>query len=230
MVGIEPLVASLSGAVGQTVAYLPWLVITIVILVIGLVIGKIVGRLIKEVLTKLKVDYYVTEEKKPAISLSVIIATISRWVIYIGAIRAAFGLTFQDGTAVYGPVSDWVIMGFNFIPAIIGAAVVLLVGYVLGEYIKNQFAKTGKPYSVLTGKIVLFFTLYVSIAIALPLLFAPMAGIQPLIYAQYMGLIGQILLVIIIAVAAAFALAVGLGGREAVGAMMKKWAKKNKYA
>lgn len=231
MVGIEPLVAQLAGALSTTWVYLPYLIISIVILVIGLVIGKIVGRIIKEVLNRIKIDYYITEEKKPPISLASVFSAISRWYIYLVFIGMAFALTFPapNGGFVYPELNSWIGNVFSYIPAVIGAAIILIAGFIIGEFIKNQLAKTGKPYSALTGKLILFFTMYVSIAIALPILFAPMATFQPIAYTQYMTLVTQILLVIIIAIAAAFALAVGLGGKDIVGKMMDKWAKRSKY-
>jgi len=227
MVGIAPLVNALTGAAAAAWEFLPWLIITIVILVIGLVIGKIVGRILKEVLLRIKLDYYVTEEKKPPVSLASIISTAVKWIIYAEFIR--LGFTFPGVEKMYGPIPGWVETGFNFVPSVIGAAIILIIGFVLGEFIKNQLVRTGRPYSALTGKIILFFTLYVAVAIALPILFAPMQAMQPVAYSQYMTLVGQILLVIIIAVAAAFTLAVGLGSKDTVKAMMNKWARKSRY-
>ena len=84
---------------------------------------------------------------------------------------------------------------------------------------KNKCRRGQKRgYSVLTGKILFFFILYVSVALALPVL-----GISA-------ALVNSIMLTIIVAVGAAFALSVGLGGREVVGTILKKWARKAHYA
>jgi flagellar biosynthesis protein FliQ len=200
----------LTGLADSTVSFLPNLVAAIILLVIGLVVGKIVGRVVKEILLRIKLDYYVTETHKPPVSLTDIFSLITRWWIYLTFIAAALSREILGVTTL----SVWMTQISDFIPSIIGAALIVIVGYVIGEYIKTQLRKSGKPYSALAGKLILFFTLYVSIALALPLL-----GVNTV-------LVNNILLIIIGAVAFAFALAFGLGGREVASDIMKKWARK----
>ena len=203
----------LSGLVDQTAAFLPNLVGAIILLIIGLVVGKIVGRVVKEVLVRVKLDYYITESHKPPISFSELFSVITRWWIYIAFITAALSQNVLGITAV----SAWMGQVTAFIPNIIGAALVIVVGYILGEYILGQFKKPGSGYGIIAGKLLFFFILYVSVALALPIL-----GINAV-------LVNFIMLTIIVSVGAAFALAVGLGARNVVGAILQKWARKAKY-
>ncbi len=196
----------------STVAFLPNLLAAIILLVIGLVVGKIVGRIAKEVLLRIKLDYYVTESHKPAISITEVFSLIARWWIYLTFISLALSIQVL-GTP---EISIWVNNINAFIPGIIGAALIITTGYLIGEYIKTQLRKSGRPYSALAGKIILFFTVYVSVAIALPILGLPSQ------------LVNSILLIIVGAVALAFALAFGLGGRETASNLWKKWAQKAK--
>jgi len=202
----------LTGLADSTVAFLPNLVVAIILLVIGLVLGKIVGRVVKEVLLRIKLDYYVTETHKPPVSLANIFALITRWWIYLAFIAAAL----SPGILGIPELSLWVSSISDFIPMVIGASAIITVGYLVGEYIKTQLRKTGKPYSALAGKIILFFTMYVAIALALPLL-----GVNA-------ELVRNILLIMIGAVAVAFALAFGLGGREVAADILKRWVRKAK--
>lgn len=196
----------------NTVAFLPNLVAAVILLVIGLVVGKVVGRVVKEVLERIKLDYYVTETHKPSISVSNLFAVIAKWWIYLAFITAALSREVLGVTAL----SLWVAEVNAFIPRIIGAAVIMVVGYVLAEYIKGHLKKTQSLYGVLVGKTLFFFVLYVSIALALPIL-----GISA-------ALVNNILLVIIASVGLGFALAMGLGMKDAVSDLSKRWVRKMK--
>ncbi|MBI5061037.1 MAG: hypothetical protein HZB67_01880 [Candidatus Aenigmarchaeota archaeon] len=202
----------LTGLGNWTVDFLPNLLVAVILLVIGLVVGKIMGRVVKEVLVRIKLDYYVTETHKPPVSLSEIFSVITRWGIYLTFIAAALSTEILGSYLPAYVVNE----AFSFIASIIAASVIVTVGYVVGEYIKTQLRKSGKPYSALAGKIILFFTLYVSIALALPMLGLP--G----------DIVRAILLIIIGAVGLAFALAFGLGGKETASTLLKKWVKKAK--
>ena len=196
----------------NTVAFLPNLVAAVILLVIGLVVGKVVGRVVKEVLDRVKLDYYITETHKPTISVSNLFAVISKWWIYLAFITAALSREVLGVTAL----SLWIADINSFIPRIIGAAVIMVVGYVLAEYIKSHLKKTQSLYAILVGKTLFFFVLYVSIALALPIL-----GISA-------GLVNNILLVIIASVGLGFALAMGLGMKDAVSDVSKRYVKKLK--
>ena len=92
----------------------------------------------------------------------------------------------------------------------------MVVGYVIAEYIKGHIKKTNSLYGMVVGKVLFFFVLYVSIAIALPIL-----GLSA-------GLVNNILLVIITSVGLGFALAFGLGMREAISDVSQRYFKKVK--
>lgn len=211
---VEKLSLVLTNIVDSAVSFLPNLFFAVILLVIGLVVGKIVGRIVKEVLIKARVDYYVHETHKPSVSLADLFSVIARWWIYLAFIAAALS---QDVLGLPA-LASWVASIEAFIPSIVGAAVIVVVGYIVGEWIKSQLAKTKRGYSALTGKILFFFILYVAVALALPVL-----GISA-------ALVNNIMLTIIISVGAAFALSVGLGGREVVGSILKRWARKSGYA
>src|SRR3989344_6393914 len=206
------LVDILGTLTSNAVAFLPGLVGAIILLVIGLVVGKIIGRVVHEVLERVKLDYYVSETHKPMVSLSHLFSVIARWWIYLAFITAALSREVLGVTAL----AVWIAEINAFIPRIIGAAVIMVVGYVLAEYIKSHLKKTNSLYAILVGKTLFFFVLYVSIALALPIL-----GISA-------TLVNNILLVIIASVGLGFALAMGLGMREAVSDVSKRYVRKLK--
>src|SRR3989338_5415532 len=200
----------LTTLITQTVSFIPSLIGALVLLVIGLVVGKVMGRVVKEVLEKVKLDYYVTETHKPVISLSGLFALIARWWVYLGFVTAAVGVLGISEMTV------WMRTVLNFLPNVIGATIVMVVGYVLAEFIKEQMKKIGKAYSILVGKITFFFIIYVAIAISLPILNIPAT------------LVSQILLIIIASVGAGIAIAMGLGLKDAIADVSRRYVKKIK--
>ena len=170
----------------SSVSIFPNIIGATILLVIGLVIGKVVGRIVYEVLGKVKLDYYISETHKPPVSLSSVFALISRWWIYLAFVTAAVAVLRIPELSLFT------------------------------TQIKNKLNKTNKVWAAITGKIVMFFVMYVAIALSLPIL-----GINAL-------LINNILLVIIGAVGLGVALALGLGLKDAVSDVSKRYAQKLK--
>jgi|SRR3989338_1440863 len=194
----------------QAVGFIPGLVGAAILLIIGLIVGKIVGRVVKEVLLRVNLDYYVTENKKPVISLADMFTVITRWWIYLAFVAAAVSvLSISELTL-------WVRQILNFIPNIVGAALIMAAGYVIAEYIKTHIKKTGTLHGALVAKILTFFILYVAIALALPVLGIPST------------LVGNILLVIIGSLGVGIAIALGLGLKDAVADVSKRYVRKLK--
>jgi len=208
---VDSLALVLSNFVDSTVAFIPNLVGAIILLVIGLIVGKVLGRVVHEVLERINLDYYVTESKKPSFSITHLMVVIVRWWIYLGFIAAAvsiLGIT---------ELTLWVRQILAFIPNIIGAALIVIVGYVLAEYIRKHLRNTQQVFASIVGKVLFFFIIYVAIALALPVL-----GISA-------TLVNNVLLVIIGSVGLGLAIALGLGMKDAVSELSKKWVKKLKF-
>lgn len=200
----------LSQLTANATAMLPNLLAAIILLVIGLVVGKIVGRVVKDVLDKIRLDYYVSETDKPAVSLSGVFAVIAKWWIYLGFITVA------TSTEILGipALSLWVAEINAFIPRVVGAAAILIAGYVLAEYIKHHMKQLNRVWATLTAKALFFLVMYVAVALALPIL-----GISA-------TLVNNILLVVIGSVGLGMAIALGLGLKDTVSDLSKRWAKK----
>lgn len=212
MAGI-PLATVLENFAWAVVNFLPNIVSAVILLVIGLIVGKIAGKLVKQVLDKVNVDRYVTDGKKPVISLSNIFSLIVKWWIYLAFITAAVS------REVLGipSLADWMAMINAFIPKVIGASVIVIAGYIIGEYIQQQVKKTETFYAAMVGKTILFFIVYVAIAMALPILGIPAT------------LVNSILLIIVGALGIGMAIAIGLGLKGPVELIAKKYLQKAKY-
>ena len=202
----------LAGLAESTVKFLPNLISAIILLVIGLIVGKIVSRVVKEVLLRVKLDYYVSETKKPVYSLADIFSLISRWWIYLAFISAALS---RDVLGI-SYLATWIAEITAFIPRVVGASLILVVAFVMAEYIKGHIKKTNALWGTVVGKVLFFFVMYVAIALALPIL-----GVSS-------TLVDNILLVIIGAMGLGIAIALGLGMKDAVSEVSKKYVRKMK--
>jgi len=207
---VDSLALVLSNFVDSAVAFIPNLVGAIILLVIGLIVGKVLGRVVHEVLERINLDYYITESKKPTFSVTHLLVVIVRWWVYLGFIAAAVGVLGITELTL------WVREILAFIPNIIGAALIVIVGYILAEYIRKHLRNTQQVLASIVGKVLFFFIIYVSIALALPVL-----GISA-------TLVNNILLVIIGSVGLGVAIALGLGMKDAVSEISKKWVKRLK--
>jgi len=206
------LVEIMANLLAGTAEFLPNLIGAIILLVIGLVVGKIVGRVVKEVMERAKVDYYVHEKKKPTFKLANLFSVIARWWIYLAFITAALSREVLGITSL----AVWMSEINAFIPRVVGAAIILVAAYVLGEYIKEHFKSTQRIWASLVGKITFFFIIYVAIAMALPILGIPTS------------LVSNILLIIVGSIGLGLAIAMGLGMKDAVSDISRRYARKMK--
>ncbi len=192
------------------VASLPGLVAAIVTLIIGLVIGKVVGRIVRELLIRLKVDEYVLEGEKVVFKFSDIFSVIARWWIYL--------IFIQQSAIFLGilAITEFINSILAFLPGLIEAALIIIVGYVLAEYIKDKIVSKKTFYGSVVGKIIFFLLLYVSVALALPFV-----GIDTL-------LVNWILLIIIGSFGIGIAIATGLGLKDIVATTAKEYMRKSK--
>lgn len=197
----------LSAFVDSVIAFLPKLTGAIVLLAIGWVIGTVVGKVTNEILRRLKIDQYLGRGKvvfKP----SKIFAVIFSWAIYLVFIQAAVEtLGIPALVSAIGGI-------LAFIPGLVGAIIVVIAGYAIAEYARQQIEASKIEYSRILSKAVFFLTIYIAIAMALSLV-----KIDPF-------LINAILLVIVGSAGLGFAIAIGLGLKDFIATEAKKYLRK----
>ena len=207
MVDLQPI---LIGIWESFLGSLPGLIAAIITLIIGLIVGKIVGKIVKEIFMRLKVDEFVLEGEKLVFRFSDIFSVIARWWIYLVFIQAAaVFLGVETITAFIGDI-------IAFIPGLVKGALVVIVGYVLAEYIKDKIVSKKTFYGAIAGKVIFFLLLYISVALALPLI-----GIDPTI-------VNSILLIFTGTIGLGIAIAIGLGLKDVVNATAKEYMQKSK--
>ncbi|MCD6226485.1 MAG: hypothetical protein J7J93_01685 [Candidatus Aenigmarchaeota archaeon] len=190
----------------STLNILPNVIAAIILLLVGWALGKVIGRVVKEVLRRLRLDRYF--KFGDAFKVSEIFSIAIAWIIYLVFIKAAVG------TLGIAALDEFVGNVLAFIPKILGAMIIILVGYVIAEYVQREVTKTKTEYSRTIGKVIFFFTLVISIAIALPFLQIDTT------------LINGIILILVGSIGLGIAIAIGLGLKDTVREMSKKYAKK----
>ena len=200
----------LTSFTNTVINFLPNLAGAMILLLIGWLVGLVLGRVTKEILKRVRVDEYIAREKKPAFRLSNIFSVIVSWSIYLVFIQASVDTL---GIAALSLFLQGIL---SFIPGLVKAIIVVVVGYGLAEYVRHQVESSGVTYSKLMGRILFFLIIYIAIAMALPLV-----GIDPF-------LINALLLVIAGSVGIGLAIAIGFGLRDDVIKVVKKYQKKLK--
>ncbi|MGC8924030.1 MAG: mechanosensitive ion channel family protein [Candidatus Micrarchaeia archaeon] len=180
------------------ILYLPNVLAAIAILIVGFVFGKVIYNVLKGMLQKANADKYI---KFPTtFRISEFIPFVVKWYIYLAFISVAFS------SEVLGipTLSEWISSIMLFIPNVIGASLVLFVGYVIGEWLKEVISSRDTFYSNIAGNTVLFIVVYVALSMALSILSVPTT------------LIDSILIIVVASVGLGIAIAIGLGLKDLV--------------
>jgi hypothetical protein len=203
-------------------AFLPELIGAIIIFIVGWIVARLVKLGVVKLLTLVRFDK-ATEKggvneflKKGDIakSPSEIIGTLVYWFIMILVIIAsldALGLPI---------VSDILNSIFLYIPNVVAAIIVLILGFLVGNLlaavVRTAASNAGFKAADSMGKLALYAIVIFSVAIALTQLDIG----EDIIAAAFIIAFG--------AFALALALAFGLGGRDAAADYLKRWLEEKK--
>jgi len=198
----------LTGFMSSFVSFLPNIIGAIILLIIGWVVGSLLGKAIRKGLIRYKIDQRFI--RKPVFKLSDLFPTLISWVVYLFFIWSAIEFLAIESLMV--PFRTI----FSFLPMLIGAVIIIVIGYALAEYVRQQVEKSKLTFSGLVGKFLFFLILYVSITLALPLI-----GID-------VSLLNNLLLIVVGSAGVGLAIAIGLGLKDLVAEWAKKYQKKLK--
>lgn len=206
---MEGIVALLTNFLSSIINFLPNLIGAIILLLIGWIVGSTLGKILEKLFKRYKIDERFI--KKPTLKFSEIFPTLISWVVYLFFIWTAV-----EFLAIEALIIPFRVV-FNFLPRLIEAIIIVLIGYGIAEYVRQQVEKSKIAFSELIGKILFFLVLYVAVAMALPLL-----GID-------VTLLNYILLIVIGSLGLGLAIALGLGLKDFVAEWVKKYLRKRKY-
>lgn len=164
-------VESLDATVGSVIAFLPNLVAAIIILIIAWIVGRAVGKLVSSGLDKAGVDDALRKTvigkyiESSGTSIRHVFDLIIRWFIYIIGIMAAVNVL---GITMLTSFTQSVVM---YIPNLIAALIVLIVGFILadfaGDFIRRTGTESGMPYMGIFSTAIQIFLYFIVLIIAL---------------------------------------------------------------
>ena len=213
----DALLVALAGALAQFMAFIPRFLGALVILLVGWIIARVVRGLVtrglrlvrfNEVADRAEIDQFLA---KAGVRLdpAAVVGRLAYWfllLIFVGAAFDAFGLT-QVNTVINQIV--------GFIPNVIVAVVVLLLGALAATFVGNLVrgasgsARVGDP------------SLLAMLARGAVLVFASLIALDQLQIAP--TIINTLWTALIGMFAVAGALAFGLGGRDVAARMLENW-------
>jgi hypothetical protein len=187
---------------------LPNFLWALIALLVGFLIGRFGGWLVKQFLVKIKLDQFIFEKDKFRMKLSDIFSVITRWIIYL------LFIMYSASFLGVAEVTQLIRSAIGFLTGAVEASVIIIVGYSLAYYIKEQVMHSRTFYSDIVGNLIFFLIVYVSIAMALPFV-----GIDT-------QLINWILIIIVASFGVGIAIAIGLGLKDVVRDVAKLYTKK----
>lgn len=204
--------APISEMMTSILNYLPTLLVAAILLVLGLFIAKLVGNLVGNLLRSInasKYNHYVNfGQNENLIDIPVVTAWIVRVLIGLFFVVEALSILNLDilntiGAAIIG-----------YLPLVLSAAIILTLGFIGGNILSKVIVKsTGNN---LVAEIVKYLVIIVAVFMTL----------DQLNFAQ--SIVNVAFLLILGAVAVAFAIAFGIGGRSFAERQLSKFENKVK--
>jgi hypothetical protein len=207
---------SLSNALATFLNAIPLVIGALVILAIGWIISNVVARLIRELLARAGADRVFAEHggdvygsRSKQIKPSVVTSEIVKWIIrFVFLVAAANALGMPQVSLLLNQVLLW-------IPNLLVAAVILLVAPLIGRFLKGLIevgaGNMGFTNAPLLGRIAEIAVIAFAVIIAIDQI-----GIAAdLLNVLFIGVVG--------AIALAFGLAFGLGGRDVAARVTESW-------
>jgi hypothetical protein len=203
----------------QVLGFLPEIIAALVVLIIGILIAKAIGQLVRQIIRAIKVDKYIKkinviekiEKAGTIVDFSSILGWLVKWFLYIVLLIAVSEIlklgqftTFLRDIALY-------------LPNVIIAVLILVVGLVLGEFIDNLIVSILKSTKAKLGALV------GTVAKWSIFVFAVLAALIQLGVAT--TLIQTLFTAIVVTIALSAGLAFGLGGRDAAKDFIEKMRK-----
>jgi hypothetical protein len=214
---------SLSNALNSFLAAIPLVIGALIIIIIGWIIAGVLARLVTELLRRVGADRLFAEhgarvygDRTRQIQPSVVAGELVKWLVrFVFLVAAANVLGLTQVSELLNDVLLW-------IPNLIVAAIVLLVAPLIARFVRSAIevgaGEMGFTNAALLGRIA-------EIAIVA---FAVIIAINQIGIAA--NLVNILFIGIVAALALAFGLAFGLGGRDVAGQLAQAWYEQSQSA
>jgi hypothetical protein len=220
---VDAVFVSLSNALNSFLAAIPLVIGALVIIVIGWIIAGILARVVTEVLRRSGADRLFAEHggqvygsRTQSFKPSVVAGELVKWLVrLVFLVAAANVLGMPQVSQLLNNVLLW-------IPNLIVAAIILLIAPLLARFVRGAIevgaGQMGFSNAPLLGKIA-------EVAI---IAFAVIIAINQIGIAA--NLVNTLFVGIVAALALAFGLAFGLGGREVAAQLTQRWYEQSQAA
>jgi hypothetical protein len=131
------------------------IILAVVLLAVGIVLGRIVSYVLKRLLDEAKI------EKTKAYSFFKFFIVIIRWSTYILFLNIAIK------QLEIPQVTDWIIGILIILPAVVGALILIVAGFVIASYLRNVIEESRIEGWEILSQIFYVFIIYVFLVFAL---------------------------------------------------------------
>jgi hypothetical protein len=207
---------ALSNALNTFLTAIPLVIGALLILIIGWIISSVVARVVRELLARAGADRLFAEHggevygtRSKQIKPSIVTSEIVKWIIrFVFLVAAANALGMPQVSALLNQVLLW-------IPNLLVAAVILLVAPLIGRFLRGLIevgaGNMGFTNAPLLGRIAEMAVIAFAVLIAIDQI-----GIAA-------DLLNILFTGVVAALALAFGLAFGLGGRDVAAQVTQQW-------
>lgn len=217
------LISTLTKLINQFVDFVPRFIFASFILLIGYLVAKGLAIVTKKLLERVGFDKIgdklnevsIVKQLQTEIKLSQIVAKVLYYFIMLGFVTDA------TRTLGVGAITGLVEKLVNFVPQLIVAAIMLQIGVLVSEAIKNAVVSICKSFNVPSAKLIgsIVFTFFLAITIISAL---GQAGVNTeLLESSFNLLIGGVIL--------AFAVGYGFASKDILANLLSSFYNKNRF-
>jgi len=149
----------------EFVRVVPGLIAAVIVLIVGWIIAKILKEVTIRLLQKTKIDHYLEDrglsDSVGGVEVSVIVGSLIKWYVLI--LFLAQAVAFIE-MAVLRRFAEVLVF---YVPLVLGAAVILIIGLILARYVKNLILATGHTFRKTASIIAELIIVYVAAVMAL---------------------------------------------------------------
>lgn len=211
------IVSSLQNVANAVAWFLPLIIGSVIVFVVGLVVATALGKTVEQIIKVLKVDSFLSklafeqalERAGWKLNSGAFLGGLVRWFIIIAFLLASINILGDR----FKPISDFLISVLTYLPNVVVAALILIIGALVADFteklVRGSVEAVGYKGSI--AGIAVRWGIWV---------FAISAALLQLQIAK--ELVAIVLTPVVFALALAFGLAFGLGGKGAATDFLDK--------
>ena len=166
MVEVHSLILNaLLGLCNEFMSVLPGILVAILMATLGWIVGRLVGDATKEILIKIGIDKRIKEEGLSGAlwgeEISSILGALIKWYIIIVFLGEAANQIKLQSLAVF--ISQLTL----YLPRLFSAFIIIIIGLLIGEYLKKSLRELELPHKELLGDAAKFLVFYFALVIGL---------------------------------------------------------------